>query len=200
MLVNMRKVNKQSSSIILQKRLGYKVGGDNKKLANLLCDEQYSICAYTETYLGRSDKKDIEHFNPTLKDTVYDNYQNWFLVKAQWNGEKASKWTEYQPILNPTNEEFEKRIVYFEGEYTAASSDDQEALNLISLLKLDDPELAMERRCYLENLKENLDLYGKSAQQYIDYLLGTRPSLIYFIRAIEEELQVKVNFDLMKTT
>jgi CRISPR/Cas system Type II protein with McrA/HNH and RuvC-like nuclease domain len=195
----MRRVNKPESSIILQDNLTYKVGGDNKNLANALCDEQHNICAYTETYLGRTDKKDIEHFNPTLKDTSDDSYQNWFLVKAQWNGEKASKWARYQPILKPTDEAFEDRIIYFEGEYLAASLNDQEAVNLIKLLKLDDEGLAFERRCYLENLKETLDLSKKTAQQYIDDLLMTRPSLLYFIRAIEEELGVKVNFDLVKT-
>lgn len=196
----MRRVNKPNDSVVLASKLTYKVDGNNKSLANTLCDEQHNICAYTETYLGRSDKKDIEHFNPTLKNTSGDSYQNWFLVKAQWNGEKASKWISYQPILHPTDNEFEKRIIYFEGEYLAASSDDQEALNLIGLLKLDDPELAIERHCYLENLKENLDLFGKSAQQYVDYLITTRPSLVYFIRALEEELGIKVNFDLVKTT
>ena len=196
----MRRINKPSSSIILQDVLTYKVGGDNKKLANALRDEQHNICAYTETYLGRSDKKDIEHFDPTLKDTSGDSYQNWFLVKAQWNGEKASKWMDYQPILYPTDSEFEKRIIYFEGEYIAAAPEDEEAINLIHLLKLDDEGLAFERRCYLENLKETLDLSGKAAQQYIDDLIMMRPSLVYFIRALEEELQVKVNFDLVKTT
>lgn len=196
----MRRVNKLDSSIILKENLAYKVGGDNKKLANALCDEQHNICAYTETYLGRSDKKDIDHFNPTLKNTSDDNYQNWFLVKAQWNSEKASKWANYQTILSPTDETFEKRIIYSEGEYLAASSDDKEAINLIRLLKLDDEGLASERWCYLENLKETLDLSDKTAQQYIDDLLITRPSLVYFIRALEEELNVKVNFDLVKTT
>lgn len=194
----MRRVNKPTHSNILQEALTYKVSGDNKKLAAALCNEQHNICAYTEAYLGRTDKKDIEHFNPTLKDTPDDSYQNWFLVKSQWNGEKASKWKNYQPVLHPTDRDFEQRIVYFEGEYIA-SSEDQEALNLIRLLKLDDPYLATERRDYLENLKETLDLSGKPAQQYIDYLLVTKPSLIYFIRAIEEELRVKVNFDLLKT-
>lgn len=194
----MRRVNKPTHSNILQEALTYKVSGDNKKLAAALCNEQHNICAYTEAYLGRTDKKDIEHFNPTLKDTPDDSYQNWFLVKSQWNGEKASKWKNYQPVLHPTDRDFEQRIVYFEGEYIA-SSEDQEALNLIRLLKLDDPYLATERRDYLENLKETLDLSGKPAQQYIDYLLVTKPNLIYFIRAIEEELRVKVNFDLLKT-
>lgn len=196
----MRRVDKPSDSIVLKEKLAYKVGGNNKSLANALCDEQNNICVYTETYLGRSDKKDIEHFNPALKDTADDSYRNWFLVKAQWNSEKSTKWHKYQPVLHPTDDEFEQRIVYFEGEYLAASPDDKEALNLISLLKLDDHELAIERRCYLENLKETLDLSGKPAQKYIDDLLLMRPNLVYFIRTLEEELQVKVNFDLLKTT
>lgn len=195
----MRRVSKPDHSIILQKKTSYKVGGDNKNLANLLCDEQHNICAYTETYLGRSDKKDVEHFNPTLKGTTSDNYRNWFLVKAQWNSEKASKWVDYQPVLLPTDTNFEQRIIYFDGEYIASSTD-QEALNLIALLKLNDAELAFERNCYLENLKETLGLSGKPTQEYIDYLLVTKPSLVYFIRALEEELNVKVNFDLLKTT
>ncbi|MCC5613269.1 hypothetical protein LC612_42975 [Nostoc sp. CHAB 5834] len=195
----MRRVNKPDDSIVLQDKLMYKVGGDNKKLAIVLCDEQHNICAYTETYLGRSDKKDIEHFNPKIKGTLGDSYQNWFLVKAQWNGEKASKWEQYQPILNPLDETFDERIIYHEGEYLAASLSDQEAVNLIRLLKLDDEGLAFERRCYLENLKETLTLSEKSAQKYIDDLLITKPSLVYFIRAVEEELNVKVNFDLLKT-
>ncbi|GAB4023021.1 hypothetical protein GCM10028808_72270 [Spirosoma migulaei] len=196
----MRRVNKLDNSIILQEKLTYKDGGDNKRLTSTLCDEQHNICAYTEEYFGRFDKKDIEHFNPTLKDTPDDSYQNWFLVKAQLNGEKASKWERYQPILYPTDDAFEERVIYFEGEYLAASINDQEAINLIRLLKLDDERLAFERRCYLENLKETIGLSKKTAQQFIDDLLKTRPSLVYYIRALEEELGIKVNFDLVKTT
>ncbi|RZK28895.1 MAG: response regulator transcription factor, partial [Hymenobacter sp.] len=85
--------------------------------------------------------------------------------------EKASKWERYQPILTPTDEAFEERIIYFEGDYLAASRNDQEAINLIKLLKLEDEGLAFERRCYLENLKETLILSGKPVQQYIDDLL-----------------------------
>ena len=179
--------------------MSYKVTGDNTKLKNALCEEQHNICAYTETYLGRSDKKDIEHFNPTLKDTSNDNHTNWFLVKAQWNSEKASKWHQFQPLLHPTTANFEQRIIYKQGTYQAASANDQEAINLINLLKLDDPELACERYCYIENLKDNMALSSKQPQQFIDDLLKIRPMLVYFIRAIQEELQVRVNFDLLKT-
>ena len=105
----------------------------------------------------------------------------------QQNREKVSKWHDYQPILHPTSADFNERIVCFDGEYLANSSGDEEAINLIRLLKLDDHELAIERHCYLENLKETLDLSGKPAQKYIDDLMSTKPSLVYFIRALEEE-------------
>ncbi|AQG80925.1 hypothetical protein [Spirosoma montaniterrae] len=192
----MRRIEKDATA--LSATMSYKVTGDNTSLRDALCQEQHSICAYTETYLGRSDKKDIEHFNPTLKDKARDNHENWFLVKAQWNSEKASKWHKFQPILHPTATDFERRVIYRDGTYQAASNEDEDAIHLIQLLKLDDPELAYERFCYIENLKENIGLSSKSAQQFIDSLIRSRPTLVYFIRAIEEELGVTVNFDLLK--
>ena len=68
-------------------------------VAKILLDEQKKFCAYTDEYVSRTDAKDIEHFNPTLKGTPEDNYYNWFLVKHQWNKEKSYKWQEFQPIL-----------------------------------------------------------------------------------------------------
>lgn len=195
----MRKISKPGDSKIIAEGLTYKVGGDNSKLAQTLCSEQFNICAYTETYLGRSDKKDIEHFNPTLKGTAGDEYQNWFLVKAQWNSEKSTKWATYQPILHPTATDLEQRIIYVEGEYYPASIDDIEALNLIRLLKLDDEELASTRRRYIKRIKETINWSGKDSQKFIDDLLLTDRDAVYFIRALEEELNIKVDFDLLKT-
>lgn len=194
----MRRINKLADSEILKKNLTYKKGSGNKKLAQILCSEQFNICAYTETYLGRTDKKDIEHFNPTLKGKPEDSYENWFLVKAQWNGEKSKKWATYQPVLHPTAHDLEKRIVYFNGDYDADSTD-IEANNLIRLLKLDDFQLANTRKRYIKRIKETIDHSGKGNQEFIDDLLQTDPDGLYFIRAIEEELNVKVNFDLVKT-
>ncbi|RIV22166.1 hypothetical protein DYU11_14085 [Fibrisoma montanum] len=196
----MRRVNKPANSEILVKNLKYKNGGDNRNLSEALCQEQHNICAYTETYLGRTDKKDIEHFNPTLKGRPNDSYENWFLVKAQWNTEKGAKWGQYQPVLHPTATDFEQRIIYFEGDYDAASSTDQEAVNLIRLLKLDDADLASTRKRYIKRLKSTISMSQKNPQDFIDDLLRTDPDALYFIRAIEEELNVKVNFGLLKTT
>lgn len=196
----MRRVIKPAGSEILTKKLKYKIGGDNKKLSEALCREQHNICAYTETYLGRSDKKDIEHFNPNLKGKPGDSYENWFLVKAQWNSEKGTKWKFHQPVLHPTAHDFEERIVYYDGEYDASSPTDKEAINLISLLKLGDPDLAATRKRYIKRIKTTITDSGKQPQQFVNDLLLTDPDALYFIRAIEEELNVKVDFDLLKNT
>ena len=195
----MRRINKPDNSAILTKKLKYRVDRDNKKLSEILCKEQHNICAYTETYLGRTDKKDIEHFDPTLRGQTGDNYENWFLVKAQWNSEKGTKWSLYQPILHPTAADFEQRITYFEGEYDALIPTDQEAINLIRLLKLDDPVLATTRKRYIKRITNTIAASQKQPQQFIDDLLTEDPDAVYFIRALETELAVTVNFTLLKT-
>lgn len=86
----MRRAIKYPDSKIVEKNLNYISGNstNNKKIADLLFEEQKKFCAYTDEYISRTDAADIEHFNPTLKDTHDDNYNNWFLVKHQWNKEK----------------------------------------------------------------------------------------------------------------
>ena len=104
----MRKSIKNPSSKIIADKLKYVSGNsaNNKKIADILFAEQKKFCAYTDEYISRTDAKDIEHFDPTLKDTEADNYNNWFLVKHQWNKEKSYKWENYQPILHPTADDF----------------------------------------------------------------------------------------------
>ena len=193
----MRQVIKSTESKIIERKLAYKEG-NNDELRQLLADEQYCICAYTETYLGSSDDAHIEHFNPLLKGNAEDNYNNWFLVKGLWNTRKAKKWSNDQPILHPTAEDLERRIVYNNGDYEPADPNDIEAINLIKLLDLDNARLADQRKRYVKLKKQEITDSRKSSQQFIDDLLTRYPEGVYFIRAIEEELQVKVNFDLIK--
>jgi hypothetical protein len=127
------KLNPESSPIDMN---DWKYPTNTTEIQTQLLVEQNNICAYTETYLGRTDKKEIEHFNPTLKKTDDDGYKNWFLVKAQWNNEKGStpRWQKHQPLIHPTAKDFEERIIYLDGEYICKSSD-KEAENLIKYLK-----------------------------------------------------------------
>ena len=199
----MRRINKNPDSDIVKERLSYRKGS-NSHLSDLLAKEQYNICAYTEEYLGRADKAEIEHFNPNLKFSDQDGYENWFLVKAQWNNEKGRKkrWDDFQPLMHPTAQDFETRILYNNGRYILADENDIEARNLRAYLKLDDEELAKQRVNYILRLKQDLALSGLSSQEFIDIRLSMPAycSTIYYIRAIEQELNVKVDFDLLKTT
>ena len=63
-------------------------GKKNKKIREILLKEQKKICAYTESYIGREDGGEIDHFNPELKGKPEDGYHNYFVIKSQWNKEK----------------------------------------------------------------------------------------------------------------
>lgn len=189
----MKKQHKLNESPIVQNSWQYPK--HRPEIQKQLLDEQNNLCAYTETYLDRTDKKDIEHFNPTLKNTENDGYQNWFLVKSQWNTEKGStpRWLEHQPILHPTNENFEERVRCIGGEYIC-HPDDDEAEKLIKYLKLDDPILTSKRKAYLQRRKETILYKGIDAETYFKELLEKEPERVIYIRAIEEEFKIKINF------
>lgn len=157
----MRKAIKYPGSKIITENLKYVSGNstNNKKIAEILSKEQKKFCAYTDEYLSITNPGDIEHFNPTLKDTSEDNYYNWFIVKHQWNKKKSNKWEIFQPILHPAAQDFEERIIYFEGDYFAKSDSDIEAKNLISLLNLDNAGLADKRKRYIKRKREDMIAY-----------------------------------------
>jgi uncharacterized protein (TIGR02646 family) len=191
----MRKQIKLDDSPIVKNNWQYPK--NRTEISAQLLTEQNNICAYTETYFGRSDKKEIEHFNPTLKNTDNDGYNNWFLVKAQWNNEKGStkRWLEHQELFHPTDDKFEERIIYLEGEYIC-HPDDVEADNLIKFLKLNDEELTTERKTYIARRRESIERRNTNAQMYFDELYQKEPNRVYFIRAIEEEFGIRIKFDL----
>lgn len=190
----MRRVLKNDNSEITNKNLNYIEGNSNNnlKISKILYKEQKGFCAYTEEYIGRADSRDIEHFNPNLKGTNQDSYSNWFLVKHQWNKEKSSKWQDFQPVLQPTAIDFDKRIVYDSGDYRVADSEDLEAVNLIKLLKLDDIILADERKKYIQRKKKELSLYGESEQIFFKILIEDDIKQISYLRAIQEEFKINI--------
>lgn len=189
----MRRVIKKPDSKILKEELSYISGNstNNKKIADILFDEQKKFCAYTDEYISRTDTGDIEHFNPTLKDTLSDNYYNWFLVKHQWNLEKSYKWGKYQPVLSPTAEDFEERVIYKDGDYIAKESD-EEANNLIKLLKLDDPTLAENRKRYIKRKREEMKAFGQDATSFFSDLISADVCRVSYLRAIKEEFGVDI--------
>lgn len=188
----MRKAIKRGDSIIVANKLQYVSNNtsSNKKIAEVLFNEQKGFCAYTDECLTRSDAEDIEHFNPTLKNTAEDNYNNWLLVKHQWNKEKSTKWDKFQPVLHPTADDFEERIIYIEGDYMAKKVSDLEANNLVELLQLDDIGLAKERKQYIARKRVEIEAFGQDADTFFSTLLINDPKRICYLRAIKEEFNV----------
>ncbi|WP_233898242.1 HNH endonuclease domain-containing protein [Tenacibaculum piscium] len=190
----MKRIVKKVDSEIIKENLNYIVGNstNNKKISNILYKEQKGFCAYTEEYIGRTDAKDIEHFNPTLKGKEVDSYQNWFLVKHQWNKEKSSKWENFQPILHPTDSTFENRILYEKGHYFLADSNDIEAKNLINLLQLDNLMLADERKNYIKRKKLEIEIYGVSPDNFFKTLINDHINGVHYLRAINNEFNINI--------
>lgn len=190
----MRRVLKKINSEITANHLNYLEGNsyNNSKISKILYKEQKGFCIYTEEYLGRADARDIEHFNPNLKGTEEDSYLNWFLVKHQWNSEKSTKWEDYQPILHPTATDFDERIVYDSGDYRVSDKDDQEAINLMKLLKLDDIILADERKKYIQRKAKELLLYGETPENFFKVLIDDDIKQISYLRAIQQEFNIDI--------
>lgn len=190
----MRRIIKDLNSEIIAQHLKYIEGNslNNLKISKILFKEQKGFCAYTEEYIGRADARDIEHFNPTFKGKVADSYQNWFLVKHQWNIEKSVKWSDFQPVLLPTNLDFNNRIVYDNGDYRVANSEDTPSVNLVRLLKLDDLMLAEERKKYIHRKKDEIAIFGESAIDFFTVLIESDIKQISYLRAIQEEFNIDI--------
>ncbi len=193
----MRQIHKKANSPI--KNLVYKVGKNtnNTKIRTTLLKEQNHICAYTETYLGRTSSHPIEHFNPTLKGTSKDSYQNYFICKDQWNNEKGTsiRWNKFQPILHPTDNTFNNRVTFSQDNFFA-NPKDLAADNLIKYLKLNDEGLSKNRSRYIKRKRKEIAWSNLSPQAFFDELIQEEPEHVYFIRAIEETFKITINFSL----
>ncbi len=190
----MRRVIKVADSEILQKDLKYIHNShhNNRKIAAILSKEQKNLCAYTEEFMSVTDADDVDHFNPTLKNTDGDNYNNWFLVKHKWNKKKSNKWLNYQPILHPSAVNFEDRVIYIDGHYLTKYEDDIEAQNLIDLLQLDEPALADKRKKYIARIKKDTEIYGRGYKTYFSDLIIDDSSNVFYLRAIKEEFDIDI--------
>ena len=191
----MRRQIKLDSSKILEDNLEYIPKGDNSKIRKILFIEQKGFCAYTETYLGRSDQKDIDHFNPSKDFADRNKYHNLFLCKALWNKEKLNKWKDFQPILHPTAIDFEERVIYNKDLkiFEAKSEKDIEAVHTVELLKLNDPDLANERKRYLNRMQEISEAYDCSIEDLFHKIIKNNDyTHLLFIRSVQDEF----GFDL----
>ena len=189
----MRRVFKNPNSMIISQNLIYKTTGDNSLLGELLLKEQKYFCVYTEHYIGSDDANDIEHFNPKLKDTEADNYYNWYKVKHLPNQRKTNNWIEN--ILMPYADDFEDRVIYFDGEYYA-KPDDEQADNLIKLLDLNNQKRVTNRKNYIKRRREAISERGltskKDIENYFQDKIDNEINHIAYLRAIEHEFKINI--------
>ena len=186
----MRRIIKNPNSKIVLQNVRYRTSGDNSKLSQILLAEQKNFCAYTEEYIGTNDARDIEHFNPNLKDTIEDNYENWFCVKHKPNMHKSTKW--FEEILHPTFETFEERLVYLDGAFFPSDENDIETINLISLLDLNNEIFVKDRQKYIARRKEAIEDYKKTPTDYFEKKIRDEIWQIRYLRAIETEFGIDI--------
>ncbi|MEN9907321.1 MAG: hypothetical protein RLZZ540_462 [Bacteroidota bacterium] len=184
----MKRIFKNPDSEIIQNKIIYKKS-DNKNLSAILLKEQKNFCAYTEEYIGCNDAVDIEHFNPTLKYLETDSYQNWFMVKHKPNNLKRTNWIE--PILHPTAEDFETRLIYHDG-YFLHQPEDIETKNLIDLLNLNDEIFVKNRKKYIERRKDRINERNILAIDYFQEKISSEIDSIKYLRAIQEEFNINI--------
>jgi hypothetical protein len=189
----MKRIFKNPNSLIISKQIIYNSKKDNSKLSEILQKEQKGFCAYTEEYIGINDAKDIEHFNPNLKEQPNDDYYNWYLVKHLPNQRKTKNWI--TPILMPYAEDFENRIIYDNGEYFAKLNDD-EANNLIILLDLNNQKKVEDRKNYIKRRRESInDRKLQTKTEIIKYFqdkIDNEIKSISYLRAIQEEFKINI--------
>jgi hypothetical protein len=185
----MKRIAKPDTSPIIVNSYTYPI--DKVAILAQLEIEHDSYCAYTEEYFCPGYARDIEHFNPTLKNTTGDGYQNWFAASTRFNRKKGSKarWLKHQPILHPTDANLETKLIYEAGYYIATDPNDVHTKNLQKFLFLNDLGLPRARIAYINMLKELLKGYNGDLDKLRDFLLKNTV-LIKYRTAIKTELNI----------
>lgn len=128
----MKFLKKDNNSIIVKKDLDYTNQNQRKRIRDLLLEEQFGFCAYSERYALNTDSVHVEHFDPRLKNTDKDNYNNWYAVLAWMNEHKSKNIEKFLPILNPCSSDINNRIKYSNGEYKIVNENEKEFLEILS--------------------------------------------------------------------
>ena len=145
-------VKLQNSEIVLKK---WRYPTHRTKIMSCLEVEQAYFCAYTEYRFDPGCARDIEHFNPNLKNTSSDGYENWYAVSHRWNNKiKGTNW--FAPCYSPSDVEVETVYTYSNGYYLYDRSDIK-ADNLAKLVGLNEPDLVEERDNYVKSLQYLID-------------------------------------------
>lgn len=188
----MKFLGKTENSLVLKEELTYKAGqtGNNKRIKELLLQEQKNFCAYTEKYIQKMDACEIEHFNASKK--YADNYYNYYAVLRSANlFKKDVEYADasfFQTLFFQDSESFNRRIRYSgDGYYEESDENDQEARDLIDFLGFNHEYLYEQRKKHIARLKRNFKDASYTKEKCLEYFHDFQEDLS-FITAIEIHL------------
>lgn len=172
----MKRIIKSTESLIIAE--GYEYGRNAHEILEQLKFEQGCYCAYTEERTIGTFSCEVEHFNPTLKNTVSDSYYNWFSASTLLNRNKdvqqkknsPTRWALHQPIMLPTAEDLETRLIYDDGYYIESNPEDQDAIHLRDYLCLNDFGLPACRINHIAVLNDILESFDGDTGKFQEFL------------------------------
>jgi hypothetical protein len=129
-----------------------------------------------------------DHFDPRLKNTPGDCYENWYAILAWVNTHKPKSIEPFLPILHP--KDAIGRIIYNDGIFMPVSLSDTEAKNLIDFIGLNKMELFTARKNHVGRIKEVKDAF-ENPIELCSHLKRHRENLSY-ATALRAELGIDV--------
>jgi len=191
----MKFLSKYAASDILTLELTYKKNAseNNRKLKELLVQEQCNFCAYTEKYLDPLDSVEVEHLNSSLK--YRDDYYNYYAVIRNANLYKQDEKYVGASFLNSlffqNAETFSAKIGFRQNTYYEIDEYDNEAVDFIDFLGLNHPTLSEQRSKHIKRLKESFGEAGYSKEDILGFFHRNKDQLS-FCTAIEAEFDIEV--------
>lgn len=162
---------------------------DQPKILDWLMTIQKNFCAYTEERKEKAtDLYNVEHFDPRLKGTDHDGFDNWYGVLQFHNNRRPRKIEKYLPLPNLNDPTLTHRIEYREGFYFPKEDSDQEVKNLSDFLNLNEINSAEERDKYIKNLRGSF----ATGSELLNYF-QTRPEKLRFPTAVEAEFGISLD-------
>jgi len=187
----MKYLSKKNDSEILKKEWKYETKSQRPKIRAALLKEQKGFCAYSERYIQQTDSPEIEHFDPRIKPTSKDGYQNWYAVLNWLNIHKPKKIEPHLPILHPSSPDLKERILYKDGLFQVANKDDEEAQNLINFLGWNKMEVVTDRQKHVQRVKFMKEMLAEETL-FLEQLKKDKLNLS-FATALEAELGIDID-------
>lgn len=187
----MRFATNRPDSKILAEGLVYKPNGRNRRLCNLLLEEQHQFCAYTERFAEPDHCMNVEHFDDRIKGEPEDGYTNWFAAYQRVNLRKPGLASFGKPVCSPADVTPD-RYIYRDHEFHPAEESDFKLANLIELLRLNEREFVQARQQHLAFVRDLAESCGMTREAFFEFVEG-RPKLLSYVSALESAFERTFN-------